>query len=113
MRLIKNVIIIFLLIFFFSSLTKNLLDYKNKLQFYQDFKNDYEAEKKKNTELKTEVLKKSDPSEIEKTIRNKLDLLKPGEVAIIMPQPTPTSFVPTPTPLPNYLQWWRVFFSKP
>lgn len=98
------------MLFFFSSLTKNLFDYKNKLDFYEGYQKDYEKENKRNIALKTQLLKKSDPYEIEKTIRNKLNLLKEGEVAIILPQPSPTPVIITPTPLPNYLQWQKVFF---
>ena len=86
------------------------MGYRNKVAFYQNYLNDYEKEKRRNVELKTELLKKSDPNEIEKTIRNKLNLLKPDEVAIILKQPSPTPVIITPTPLPNYLQWWEVFF---
>ena len=110
MKLIRRVVFFLLLLFFFSSLTKNLFDYRRRLSFYEEYKRDFEKEEKRNIELKTEVLKKSDPNEIEKTIRNKLNLLKPDEVAIILKQPSPTPVVITPTPLPNYLQWWKVFF---
>ena len=110
MKLIRRVVFFLLLLFFFSSLTKNLFDYRRRLSFYEEYKRDFEKEEKRNIELKTEVLKKSDPNEIEKTIRNKLNLLKPDEVAIILKQPSPTPIVITPTPLPNYLQWWKLFF---
>ena len=110
MKLVRKIVFFLLLLFFFSSLTKNLFDYRRRLSFYEEYKRDFEKEEKRNIELKTEVLKKSDPNEIEKTIRNKLNLLKPDEVAIILKQPSPTPIVITPTPLPNYLQWWKVFF---
>lgn len=110
MRLIKKILIIFFLLFLFSSLTKNLFDYGKKVAFYDDYKTAYDKEKKRNIELKTQLLKKKDPYELEKTIRNKLNLAKPGEIAIILPQPTPTPVVVTPTPMPNYLLWWKVFF---
>ena len=110
MKLVRKVVLFLIVLFFFSSLTKNLLDYWKKLSFYEDYRREYENEKKRNIELKTQLLKKSDTNEIEKTIRNKLNLLKPDEVAIILRQPSPTPVVITPTPLPNYLQWWKVFF---
>lgn len=110
MKILRKIVFFLLLLFFFSSLTKNLFDYKSKLSFYQSYLKDYEKEKKRNVELKTQLLKKSDPNEIEKTIRNKLNLLKPDEVALMLPQLTPTPVLITPTPLPNYLQWWKVFF---
>jgi len=110
MKILRKIVFFLLLLFFFSSLAKNLLDYRNKVSFYQGYREDHEKEKKRNIELKTQLLKKSDVNEIEETIRNKLNLLKPGEVAIILKQPTPTPVIITPTPLPNYLQWWEVFF---
>lgn len=110
MKFLRKIVFFLLLLFFFSSLTKNLFDYGKKLSFFEDFRKEYEKEKKRNIELKTQLLKKSDPNEIEKTIRNKLNLLRPDEVVIILKQPTPTPTVITPTPLPNYLQWLKVFF---
>lgn len=110
MKVVRKIVFFFLLLFFFSSLTKNLFDYRRRLTFYEEFKQDYEKAEKENIELKTALLKKSDPNEIEKTLRNKLNLLKPDEVAIILKHPSPTPAVITPTPLPNYLQWVKAFF---
>lgn len=107
---LRRIVFFLLLLFFFFSLTKNLFDHYSKVSFYQSYLNDYEKEKKRNTTLKTQLLKKSDVSEVEKTIRNKLNLLKEDEVAIILPQPTPTPIIITPTPFPNWLQWKNVFF---
>ena len=112
MRYIKKILLLLFILFLFSSLLKNIFNYQNKLQFYQDFKQDYENEKQKNIALKTDVLKKKSMSELEKTIRNKLNLLRPDEVAVSLPSPTPAPVTITPTPLPNYLQWWQVFLSS-
>ncbi len=112
MNLVKKLLFLLLIVFLFSSLTKNFFDYKKNLRFHQQFKEEYEKEKKKNITLKTQILKKTDPAEIEKTIRNKLNLLRPNEIAILLPPPTST---PTPliTPfLPIYQQWWSLFFGK-
>ncbi len=111
MQLIKKIIGVIFVIFLFFSLVKNIFNYTSKNQFYQDYKNDYEKENKKNIELKTEIVKKESVAEVEKTIRNKLNLLKENEVAIILPVPTLTIITPTPTPAPNYIQWWWVFFK--
>lgn len=112
MKTFKNILIGFLVIFLFFSLIKNILNYKDKFQFYADYKNSYEKEKKQNIELKTEIVKKQSVTELEKTIRNDLNLLKPGEVAFIIPSPTPTPVVVTPTPAPNWRQWWNLFLGK-
>ncbi len=110
MRLIKRVIILLLLIFLLSSLLRNILSYRDKIQFYQDFKKAYDTEKKQNITLQTQILKKKSYSELEKTIRDKLNLLQPDEIAITIPTPTPGIPSVTPTPAPNWIQWWNVFF---
>ena len=104
-------LVILFLLFLVSSLTKNIVDYQKKLQFYEDYKTGFESEKKRNITLKTEVLKNSDLNEIEKTLRNKLNLLKPDEIAIIVPKPTPTVLIITPTPLPTWKQWKDLFLN--
>ena len=111
MKLIKNIIFLFLLIFLFSSLLRNLFNYKSKLQFYQQYKQNFDKEKKRNIELKTEIVRKKSQEEIEKTIRNDLNLLKDNEVALIIPLPTKAPSLITPTPLPNWRQWWKLFFK--
>ncbi len=112
MKLIKNIVLLFLLIFLFSSLLRNLFGYKSKLQFYQQFKQNFDRERKRNIELKTEVVRKKSQEEIEKTIRNNLNLLKDNEVALILPSPTKTPISITPTSLPNWRQWWELFFKR-
>lgn len=103
---------VFLVVFFLISLTRNLTEYRKNLAFYSGFKQKYEEEKKRNTSLKTQALKKSDPNEIEKTIRNKLNLAKPNEITIMIQDPTPTP-IPTITPdIPPYKQWYTVFFKN-
>ena len=109
MKLIRNIFLIVFIFFLFSSLIRNLFDYRNKLQFYQQYKKDYEREKKQNITLQTEVLKKTSQTELEKTIRNKLNLLQPDEIAIMLPSPTPIPITPTPIPLPVWEQWWKLF----
>ncbi|TRZ52081.1 hypothetical protein D4R99_03390 [bacterium] len=111
MKLIKNTILLLLVIFLFSSLLKNLFSYKGKLQFFQQFKQDYDKEAKRNIELKTQVVQKKSQEEVEKTIRNDLNLLKDNEVALIIPSPTKAPSLITPTPLPNWQQWWKLYFK--
>ncbi len=111
MKLLKQVVVFFLLLFLLSSLLRNILSYHDKVQFYQGFKNNYDQEKKENISLQTEILKKKSYSELEKTIRDKLNLLQPGEIAITIPTPTPGVPSITPTPAPNWQQWRNVFFN--
>ena len=112
MQKAKSILFFCLMLFFVYSLTRNFFEYKKNLAFYQNYKQEYEKEKKANSTLKTKLLKNSDPYEVEKTIRNKLNLLKPGEVAVIIPLPSPTPIVVTPTLAPVYQDWWNSFFKN-
>lgn len=111
MQLAKKIIGIIFFVFLFSSLVKNIFNYTSKNQFFLDYKNDYEKENKKNIELKTEIIKKESVTEVEKTIRNELNLLKENEVAIIMPVPTLTIITPTPTLAPSWRQWVNLYIK--
>jgi cell division protein FtsB len=110
MKLLKRIVLVIIISFLFFSLTKNVFDYRKTLDFYQSFKQDYERAKKQNVSLKTEILKNRDQREIEQTIRNKLNLLKPGEIAVIIPNPTPRPSLSKPPPEPVFMQWFRTFF---
>lgn len=103
--------IFLLFLFLVFSLTRNLFEYKKNSSFYESYKNEYDKAKKENTSLKTQIIKNSDPNQVEKTIRNKLNLSKPDEVAVIIPNPTPTTIAITPTPAPAYQQWLNLFFQ--
>jgi hypothetical protein len=110
MHLIKKGFFAIVFLFLVFSLIKNFSIFQKNISFYKSFKEDMEAEKTKNTRLKTERLLKTSPREVEKTIRNKLSLLKPDEIAIIIPSPSP---IPSPSVaprLPIYQRWWNVFF---
>lgn len=106
---IKRVFLIVILIFIFFSLTKSLFDFRKTISFYQGFKNDYETEKKRNITLQTNILKSKDPYEVEKILRNKLNLLQEEEIAIIVPEPT-TQPIQTKEEIPVYIQWIEALF---
>ena len=112
MNLLKKLPLTIFILFIFISLVRNLLNYREKLKFYDDYKNEYEKEYKKSLSLKTEYLKKTDQYEIEKTIRNKLNMVKDNEVSVMLPEITSSPIVLTPTPLPNWQQWKNLFFSN-
>lgn len=110
MKTIRSAFFAILLIFLFFSLTKTVFDYQKTVRFYQSFKEDLEKEKKRKIILQTQILKNKDSSAVEKTIRDQLNLLKPDEISVIIPHPTPTPKIVTPTPPPIYIQWWKTFF---
>lgn len=110
MRLIKNLILFFLVFFLSFSLIRTVVDFQKKKQFLQRFQTEVDKEEKKKLELEAEILKKTDQYQLEKTIRNKLNLSQPDEVVIILSPPTPTPTKAISPPLSNWKKWWRVFF---
>ncbi len=112
MERVRKVFIGIIVLFLFFSLSKNIFDYKKTTSFYESFKKEYEKEKKDNISLKTEILKNNDVNEQEKIIRDKLNLLKDGEIAVIIPKPTRTPTPPKKPVLAVYQQWLQVFFRQ-
>lgn len=61
--------------------------------------------------LSQEIKEASSPANIEKIARDKLNLARPGEEIIIIPQELlapPKEASPDATP--NWQKWWRLFF---
>ncbi len=112
MRRVRMLLLYGLVVFFILSLTKNIVEYQKNLSFYSNYKAEYTAEKKRNTELKTQLVKAQDINEFEKIVRNKLNLHKKDETIMVIPNPTPTILAPTPTTPPPYRQWLDVFSDR-
>jgi cell division protein FtsB len=109
LRLIKNSIFFLLLAVLVASLSRNIFLYKDKLSFYHDYRKEYEKEHDVNKKLKSDLKKSEDYYFVEKEIREKLNLLQPGETALIIPEVTLTP-EPTPTvPKKPYEQWWELY----
>lgn len=108
----KKTFLFFLFIFLSSSLVRNIFDYQKKISFYQEYLSHLWLEKDRKIKLQTQILKKTDPYYLEKVIRNKLNLSKPGDLVVIVPVPTDSPKLLTPTPLPNWQQWFNLFFKK-
>jgi cell division protein FtsB len=91
------------------SLSKNIFEYHKKEAFYKNYQSELDAQKRKQLKLKSEIARSKDYYFVEKNIREKLNLLKPDEIQVILPQPT---VFPTPTiyiKQPPYRQWIDLF----
>lgn len=108
---LKKIFFILFLVFIFNSLTKNIISFQEKYQFYLLIKDQYEKLKKKNIELKTQLLRKNDPVEIEKKAREKLNLGLKNEIVVILPPISPTPSFITPTPKPIWQQWLEIYIK--
>jgi len=92
---LKKIVLITLIVFLIYSLSRNILDYQKKISFFEGYKEELIKEREKNKKLKSDILKSQDYYSIEKNIRQKLNVIRPKEIAIILPKPSPT---PTPSP---------------
>lgn len=111
MKNAKKIGFFVLISFLILSFAKNIVDYQRSVKFSQEYKDDYDKEKKNNIALKTKILKQKDLYEIEKMIRNKLNLSRADEVSLIIPNPTPYPTIIIPTQPPIYSQWLNLFFQ--
>lgn len=109
---IRKIVLLLVAFFFLSALSKSIFDYRKNVAFYEQYKQEYESEKKRNVELKTQLVKTEDSYEFEKTVRNKLNLHKEDEIIVVIPNPTPTILSPTPTQIPNYMKWLDIFIKN-
>lgn len=112
MRTARRLVLGFLALFFLVSLTRSFFEYRRNLDFYEAYRREYEEAKRRNNELKSQLVKSQDVYEVEKTIRDRLNLSRKNEVAVLLPPPSPTPVVITPTPVPNYYRWYEVLTGK-
>lgn len=66
-----------------------------------------------NEALKKRLALSQSPDYIEREAREKLGLTRPGESVVLMPPATEAAKLLEellPKPLPNWRQWWRLFF---
>lgn len=96
-------------IFLIYALSKNIVDYQKKITFFEKYKQELATEQEKNKQLKSGIAASKDYYSVEANIRQKLDLFKPDEIAVIIPRPTPSPH-PTPQPQrPPSQLWWQLF----
>ncbi len=108
-RTIQGTIFLLIALFLGLSLTRNIFSYKDKIGFYNEIKADHDKEKALNKKLKSDLKKSSDYYFVERQIRDKLNLIKEDEIAIIIPEITPS---PTPTPIIEkepYQEWFELY----
>jgi hypothetical protein len=91
---LHHLLIGFVLFTLITSLLRNSAALNRNMTFYNQLKDEYEVEMKKNEQLKLKRAKSSQPLELERIVRDKLGLIKKGEEVIIIPTPHTSS--PTP-----------------
>ena len=107
----RKIVFLIVLLFLVVSLIRNVADYQRNISFYDQIKSNFDKAFLENKSLKVHKQAGSSPFEIEKSLRNKQNLLRENELMVIIPSPSavPTPYL-RPTDLP-YKQWARLFFQ--
>lgn len=106
-RLILTIIGIFVVV----TTLLSLRDVLGKRGIVESRNQELEEAKAENARLKKQLVEVKSPGFVEKEARNKLGLVKPGEVVLVMPEAkgagSSEKVVQVQT---NWEQWWRLFF---
>lgn len=77
----------------------------------RDIQNNLQAEKERQNDLKRQLARVESDQYTEQEARNKLNLGREGEIALLLPSISPI-FLPTPTPVDtstNWQKWVKLF----
>ena len=107
----RKILFVIVLLFLVISFIRIAMDYQRNISFYDQTKNNYDKALLENKELKVHKQAGSSPFEVEKSLRNRQNLLRKDEIIVIIPPPSP---IPTISVLPSEYpirQWIRLFFQ--
>ncbi len=116
-RLITNIVIIFIIALLSLSLLGNITRILSANQKLTEAKNKILAAQKEQEDLKKKVAEAQSPEFIEKQARDKLGLAKEGETVVVLPDPQTLKLL-APShekeeiflPDPNWKKWAKLFF---
>ena len=113
MRKIVAIGILIFGIYLIISLSRSVLDLWQKQDEVEKARNRVKDLAQENNRLKSQFEYVQTQDFVEKMAREKLNLVKPGETVVFIPQSVlreaTASAAPTPPP-PNWQQWIRLFF---
>lgn len=97
------------------SLIRNLYNSYQNYQILASTQSKLTKLQQENADLKTNLSQVNDPSYIEREARERLGLVKPGEVVVILPPPGSAEATQATTsanlPRPVWRQWLGLFFG--
>jgi cell division protein FtsB len=110
MRLIKP-IIWFVSLLLVVSLTRSVVSLLAKKDIVRTQKEELARLEEENKKLEDALSQAQTPEFVERTAREKLGLVKDGEVVVMLPQGAAGEDTQAQTEsLPNWKQWWGLFF---
>jgi|SRR3990167_3207196 len=117
---LKNIFLLIILITFsfsFLRIMRSISEGKNRLL---EVKNEVSQDLKEKENLEKEVMERQSLDFLEREARNRLNLIKPGERMVILPQNNSTDVEtetkveekgkPLEKPRPNWQKWWELLF---
>ena len=108
-----SITIIFILLFFSVTLTKNIWDSRRKIADLNEIREEEKALKLENEQLEEELERSKSESFIEEEARNKLGLGKSGETLYVVESRPPEEVINDISNVssPNFKSWLKVFFD--
>ena len=104
-----GVVILFLVII--NNLVHSILDLWQKKDYVMQAEKELSRQKQKNQELMSKLSYAKTQEFVEKEARDKLFMVKTGEQRVLVPSDSgETKQENQKTNLPNWQQWWNLFF---
>lgn len=110
MKKVLFIIIVGILLLIINDLTHSIFDIWQKKDFVTKATNDLSFQKQLQEKLRSEISYVQTPEFIEQEARDKLFMAKPGEKRILMPKDQQTAQEAQNSNIPNWQQWWSLFF---
>ncbi len=112
MRKILFIVAVLASIFIINSLVRSIYDLWGKQGLITKAQKELDSAKRENKDLKSKLSQAQSSKFIEEEARNKLLLIKPGELPVIIPQNLLSSgnSAKKKDTRPNFQKWWDLFF---
>lgn len=110
-RIVTTIIIIFSLVFIIN-ISRSIILLWQRADLVQIEEQEKKKVEQENLNLKQKLNFMQDPEYIEQEARDKLNMRKPGEAIVVLPEITSVPN-PTITPvIPNWQKWRDLYFGK-
>ena len=110
MRKIIFIIIVVILLFIINDLVRSAYDIWQKKDFVKQAQKELSIQKQENQRLKSVLSYAQTQEFIEKEARDKLFMVKEGEQRILLSKDSEEAVQEKKESLPNWKQWWNLFF---
>jgi len=110
MKKILFIIIIIVFLLIINDLAHSIYDIWQKKDFVSDAQKDLNFQKQENQRLKSALSYSQTQEFIEKAARDNLFMVKKGEQKVLLPKETEEALKEKKESLPNWKQWWELFF---